>query len=63
MIEPEGFDAEFVLPWGAVTLMMFIGATDAETAFARTEGADRLVERLQAAGHFPSIDPHRRSVC
>lgn len=62
-IEPDGFDTEFALPSGAVALMMFIGATDAETAFAREEGADQLVARLQAAGHFPSIDPRRKSVC
>jgi hypothetical protein len=63
MVEPEGFDQEFVLPSGVVILVTFIGTTDAETALARTEGIDALVARLRAAGHFPSIDPNRRSVC
>src|SRR5262249_39184030 len=63
MVEPEGFDQEFVLPSGVVILVMFIGATDAEIAFARTEGTGALVARLRAAGHFPSIDPRRSSVC
>ncbi len=62
MVEPEGFDQEFALPSGVVILVTFIGTTDAETAFARTEGTDELVERLRAAGHFPSIDPRRPSV-
>lgn len=63
MVEPEGFDQEFLLPSGVVILVTFIGTTDAETAFARTEGTDGLIERLRAAGHFPSIDPGRSSVC
>jgi len=63
MVEPEGFDQEFSLPSGVVILTAFIGATDAETAFARTQGAGELIERLRAAGHFPAIDPRRPSVC
>lgn len=63
MVEPEGFDQEFVLPSGVVILVTFIGTTDVETAFARTEGTDELIDRLRAAGHFPSIDPSRSSVC
>lgn len=63
MVEPDGFAQEFGLPSGVVILVMFIGVTDAEATLARTLGADELVERLRAAGHFPAIDPRRASVC
>lgn len=63
MVEPDGFAQEFGLPSGVVILEMFIGVTDAEAALARTLGADELLERLRAAGHFPGTDSRRASVC
>jgi len=47
---------------GVFELYSLVGITEAEAAFARVEGGDRLEELLRGAGAFPVIDPGRPSV-
>ena len=47
---------------GSVEMYTVVGITEAEAAFARTEGGDRLVARLCEGGAYPVVDPYRGSV-
>ncbi|RWF72267.1 MAG: hypothetical protein EOS26_20035 [Mesorhizobium sp.] len=38
------------------------GITDSELAFAKENGTEALIDRLQPLGFFPVTDPHRRSI-
>jgi hypothetical protein len=47
---------------GGVELYSLIGITEAEAAYAREEGGDRLATLLREAGAFPVVAPDRRSI-
>lgn len=59
---PESYPARFELESGWVDLLAVFGATDAETALAREQGGDKLVQMLKPHGAFPVTDPKRKSV-
>ncbi len=59
---PESYPARFQLASGGVDLVAVFGASDAEAAFAREHGGEKLVEVLQQHGAFPVTDPRRGSV-
>jgi hypothetical protein len=62
LVEREDGPQEFSLPSGEVILVGFTGMTDAELAFAKSNGSSALIDKLRAAGHHPVTNPHRRSL-
>lgn len=62
LVEREDGPREFSLPSGEVILVGFTGMTDAELAFAKSNGSSALIDKLRAAGHHPVTHPHRRSL-
>jgi hypothetical protein len=58
---PVWFDASFTLASGRVKLYEAFGASEAEAAFAREHGGEKLVEVLTRCGAFPVTDPRRKS--
>ncbi|RWM20838.1 MAG: suppressor of fused domain protein [Mesorhizobium sp.] len=54
--------ADFNLPSGQVGFLTFTGVTDRERDFAKENGTDALIARLQPLGFFPVTDPHRASI-
>ncbi|XXF78467.1 suppressor of fused domain protein [Myxococcaceae bacterium GXIMD 01537] len=54
--------AGFQLPSGRVQLLTLVGVTKNELAFARSNGADKLLERLSAAGSGFVTDTTRQEV-
>jgi hypothetical protein len=59
---PEPHAASFQLPTGSVDLLMVVGVTEEEAAFARERGGDDLVSLLRANGIYPVTDPARATV-
>jgi hypothetical protein len=59
---PTSYPERFELASGWVDLFAVFGATEEETAFAREQGGDKLVEMLKQHGAFPVTDPKRKSV-
>jgi hypothetical protein len=53
---------EFLLPSGKVILVGFTGITDAELAFAKSNGSAALIEKLRTAGFHPITNPRRHSI-
>lgn len=45
------------------SLLLCIGITSAELVVCRSEGADRMIERLRNSGVFPFTDLNRESLC
>ncbi len=62
LVEPENGPTEFQLPSGKVILASFTGITDAELAFAKSNGSAALIEKLRAAGFHPTTNPRRHSI-
>jgi hypothetical protein len=62
LASPVSFDASFMLKSGSVELYEAFGATDAEVAYAREHGGERLIEILSCSDGFPITDPCRKSV-
>lgn len=60
--KPSHYHASFVLKSGKVDFLHFMGITDAELAYAKSNGSDVLVEKLKEANVYPLTDPHRGSV-
>jgi hypothetical protein len=58
---PVSFDSRFTLATGWVDLYEVFGASEAEAAYAREHGGDKLVELLSPSGAFPVTDPRRKS--
>jgi hypothetical protein len=54
--------SHFELPSGKVQLLTLVGATKNEMAFARSNGVDKLMEKLHAAGHGVVTDCTRAEV-
>lgn len=52
----------FALPSGKVELITLVGATKNEMAFARSNGMDKLMAKLVAAGHGYTTMPDREEV-
>ena len=55
------YSATFQLPSGKVDLLLLMGISSREADFARTQGADSLVDVLSHHGFFPCTDPTRVS--
>ena len=62
VVEREDGPGEFLLPSGNVILAGFTGITDAELAFAKSNGSPALIEKLRAAGFHPTTNPRRPSI-
>lgn len=62
LVEREDGPGEFLLPSGKVVLVGFTGITDAELAFAKSNGSAALIEKLRAAGFHPTTNPLRHSI-
>jgi hypothetical protein len=62
MARPTHYDVSFELESGRVDLLHVVGLTDAELAFAESDGNDALLARLVERGAFPITDPRRHSV-
>ena len=62
VVTPAGLPREFRLPSGQVELLTFVGITSAEMAFARDNGSEALISRLEAQAGYPVTDPNRTSV-
>jgi len=62
LVEREAGAQEFSLPSGKVILFGFTGVTDAELAFAKSDGSPALIDRVQEAGCHPITNPRRRSL-
>jgi hypothetical protein len=60
--EPQGYPAQFRLASGKVGLMLCVGITDAEHAFAKDHGGDALASLLKQRRVFPVTDPGRSSI-
>lgn len=56
-----GLARGFTLASGKVDLILMVGMTDREAAFARTQGAEGLVNLLRHHGFFPETAPGRVS--
>lgn len=61
-VRDPALPAHFDLESGRVQLLTLVGATRNEMAFARSNGADKLLERLKAAGHGVVTVPGRDEV-
>ena len=59
--EPSNFSSSFQLASGRVDLLQVIGITEAERDFAKAEGHDALIARLQEGGVSSLTDPGRKS--
>jgi len=62
LVEREDGPKEFCLPSGKVILLGFTGVTDAELAFAKSDGSPALIDRLRQAGYHPITNPNRKSL-
>ena|SRR5260221_9680089 len=59
--KPLGYADTFELPTGKVELLLIVGITEDEAAFAREMGLDPLLKRLGTSGYL-ATDPARTSV-
>jgi hypothetical protein len=59
---PEGLLGRFQLESGVVDLMLCLGITDEEAAFAKGNGSGELLERLKAKGAYPVTKPGRKAI-
>lgn len=59
--KPSHYQSSFVLKSGKVDFLHFLGITDAELVFGKSNGSDVLVERLKQANVYPLTDPCRES--
>ena len=50
------------LPSGQFQFLQFIGITESEAAFARSNGGDKLLDLLKARGYAHVTDPTRRPI-
>jgi hypothetical protein len=57
--KPAHYPARFSLPSGAVDFLHIVGVTESERDFAKLKGSDALIEKLRAAGAYPTTDPKR----
>lgn len=62
LVEREDGPQDFILPSGEVILIGFTGITDAELAFAKTNGSGPLIDQLRSAGYHPVTNPDRQSL-
>jgi hypothetical protein len=62
VVKREDGPGKFLLPSGNVILAGFTGITDAELAFAKSNGSAALINKLRAAGFHPTTDPRRSSI-
>jgi len=58
---PDAFPPAFDLPSGKVALLLCVGATDGENAYARDHGSAKLEELLKERAIFPLTDSQRAS--
>ncbi|WP_340115206.1 suppressor of fused domain protein [Pelagibius sp. 7325] len=60
--KPEHYEPSFVVPSGRVDFIHLAGMSDAELAYAKEHGSDRLAALMIEHGAFPVTDPARASI-
>ena len=60
---PRNVPHIFQLESGTVRFAQLAGISQAEAAYAKANGPESLIERLEEAGAYPVTDPARTSIC
>jgi hypothetical protein len=62
LTEPSDLPSRFQLDSGVADLMLCVGITEAERAFAQEHGSGELLVKLRIGGAYPITDPARKSL-